>query len=93
MFVNINDVSSIEVEHKHSNKQWNMNEILRVWFKIHKEMNLYFPFLFIPPAACTTKLLDKLCRCNCSLTVPFALVDFVPVNQSNLVKKKKPENQ
>lgn len=64
--------------------EWN----LRLWFKIHKEMSLCFPFLFIPPAACTTKLLDKLFRCNCSLTVLFALVDFVPVNQSNLVKKK-----
>jgi len=56
-------------------------------------MNLYFPFLFIPPAACTTKLLDKLFRCNCSLTVLFALVDFVPVNQSNLVKKKKKKTE
>lgn len=50
-------------------------------------MNLYFLFLFIPPAACTTKLLDKLFGCKCSLTVLFALVDFVPANQSNLVKK------
>lgn len=51
--------------------EWN----LRLRFKIPKEMNLYFLFLFIPPAACTTKLLDKLFWCKCSLTVLFALVE------------------